>query len=220
MVRCKTNGCKKHSRSPSKHCSNHTLQLRVTSVGIARKKVSVGIPKKEAGCFRSFVFDDEETFDSIRKIIDEEKRKMNLTTGHRSTVDGEREDLIPHLKSVIEQARNKVHFPLTSKHEITSHVVISEAPPKGSRSSSWVVGKIHRDFKDIEVSGCYSFELMLDELTVDNGSIKFRPDSKKKAHDPKNPSRGMEAMDSQTHVGPRDTVFVWDSRLLHQSLPN
>lgn len=171
-----------------------------------------------AGFFKTFVFEDEVAMNNIRTIAMEEKVKINLTTGYRCIVDPDRKDLIPFLSTIVQHARDSVNFPCRSK--IISQVMISVAPPAGSRSSFWRGGKVHRDFDDLAVSGCYTFELLLDELNEENGGIQFWPKSMKKAHDKKHPSRGFEGMEIKLPVGKSGTVLVWDSRMLHKSLPN
>jgi hypothetical protein len=235
MVGCKTKGCRKHARSPFKHCSRHNLQAnsatiesvttkavaRVTSVGVNKEVAStVGEPMEKAGYFKTFLFEDERSWNSICTIICEEKSKMDISTGYRSMSRPDRPDLIPFLESVVQQARIRVHFPLSSRLQRISQVLISVAPPAGSRSSFWAKGKMHRDFLDIETSGCYTFELLIDPMTLDNGAVWYWPESRKKTHDVKNPSRGMEGMDVRSPTGPGRTVIVWDARILHQSLPN
>ena len=60
----------------------------------------------------------------------------------------------------------------------------------------------------------------MDAVTEENGSINMWCDLKKTPHDSNNPSRGKKGMVVKTLLGPKSTVFIWDARLLHQSLPN
>jgi hypothetical protein len=81
-------------------------------------------------------------------------------------------------------------------------------------------GTIHCDFSSPEVPGVYTFLLCVDEITEVNGAINIWRESKYTPHHNKTPTRGLAGLDVQTLLGPTKTVFVWDSRLLHQPLPN
>ena len=177
-------------------------------------------PVMQAGYFSQFIFENEEAMRSITGIVEEEMKDMKLNTGHRSFFNLLQTVAIePFLELIVEQAIKQASFPLKKNTRI-QEVLLIVAPPDGSRSNSWTKGRIHRDFSSPEVSGVYTFLLCIDEVIEENGSIKMWCNSKKLSHDSSNPSRGKEGMDVKTLVGPKSTVFVWDARLLHQSLPN
>ncbi len=96
------------------------------------------------------------------------------------------------------------------------------APPVSGRSSSWAKGQIHRDFDDTTVSGVYSFLLCLTDVDASNGAIELWPGSTKIPHDPQFPMRYINRykLESKILTGQKGTLWIWDARILHRSLPN
>jgi hypothetical protein len=178
--------------------------------------------KKAVGFLRQFNYGNEEVIRDITGIVEVEMDHMNLSTGHRVfsyLTNQQFASVEPMLELIVDQARLQVSFPLKTNTRI-QQIVLVVAPPEGTRSNSWTRGKIHRDFSSPEVSGVYTFLLCLDEVTNTNGAIQIWRESKSCPHNNKTPIRGLDGLVVQTLLGPKNTVFVWDSRLLHQPLPN
>jgi hypothetical protein len=171
---------------------------------------------------RHFMYENEDVIRGISVIVAEVMTRMHLNTGHRVFSYLTIKDVAaiePFLNLIVEQARLQISFPLKGNTQIQETLLVV-APPVGGRSNSWTNGKIHRDFSSPEVPGVYSFLLCLDQITEVNGAINIWRESKYTPHNNKTPTRGLDGLDVQTLLGPTNTVFVWDSRLLHQPLPN
>ncbi len=94
------------------------------------------------------------------------------------------------------------------------------APRVNGRSNWWTKGKTHCDFAYTEVAGIYTIMYCIDEIAEENGAVQIWKESKYSNHDAKNPTQATKDMKVTSLVGPKGTVFIWDARLLHQSLPN
>ena len=172
--------------------------------------------------FEKFVCKNKKAINGISKIVEAMTTGgiINKTTGQRTfTREVDHEALEPFFKMIVEEAKKKINFPIKSATRNQEPVVVV-APAVSSRSNKWSKGKLHRDFSSVDESGVYTFELCLDEMTKKNGAIDFWSQTTKTEHDERHPDRGLEGMTAETIVVPKNTVLVWDSRLLHQSLPN
>jgi hypothetical protein len=94
-------------------------------------------------------------------------------------------------------------------------------------SNNYTPCSVHRDseWDEEELKRCelLSASVLLDKLTPKNGSVKFWLDSVQFPHSTKHPYRiiGKEPENrTYTWEGDKGTMRVWDSRMLHQSLPN
>jgi hypothetical protein len=224
MKVCQKKGCRKSARWPSKFCTVHGRGQEDIPVRVATRPEPQIPARPLAGYVRRFVLENQRTLKNISGICERVMKTLDsdsLVSGARRLEPFEDTALLPYLQTIVDEARTFVKFPLNSKTRIaqTSLVV---APPLNSRSTSYTRCKIHRDFHTLDVSGVYTFELFLDEITTENGSVEMWPKSKNCPHDKKNPKRGIQQLklESETLVGERGTVFVWDSRILHRSLPN
>jgi hypothetical protein len=219
MPRCKKQGCRKSARWPSKFCSPHTSgeAVPVTKNVAASKKKE---PLMKSGLQCEFQFDNEDVINGITNILVEKTTGMTKDTGHREfNYLSETGNIEPLLQLIVEEAGKETSFPLKKNTRI-QEIVVAIAPPAGSRSTPWTRGLIHRDMDSPEVTGIYTFMLCIDEITQDNGALEIWCQSKKSVHQIKHPRRAIEGMVVKTLTGPKNTVFVWDSRLLHQALPN
>jgi len=87
-----------------------------------------------------------------------------------------------------------------------------------NKSDPWVKGCVHRDQEHVELSGHYTCMYFLDDVTVDNGAIKFWPDT---AHLPFEPKKGVpKNVPSQIITGRVGTLLIFDGRIIHQAQPN
>jgi ectoine hydroxylase-related dioxygenase (phytanoyl-CoA dioxygenase family) len=172
------------------------------------------------GYFRNFVLEDQETIGRIAAAVQEEMCLQNYTaTGCRSFHAMEdNKSLAPLLELVVEQAREKISFRMSSATATLNYPTLVVAPPEGSRSNSWSSMPTHRDNVETIEGGVHTFMHCIDESTEDNGALLFWHDTKKLVLHPKNPNQGLPEV--QTLIGKKNTVFVWDGRLLHQSLAN
>jgi hypothetical protein len=224
MKVCKKRGCRKNARYPSNFCTVHGRQEVAVPKQVARKPPPK-LPAMPMACYmRHFIFEDAEAMKSISDFVEEVMQTMDpdcFISGARHFEPFQESTLQPLLDLIVAQARSSIHFPIRSATR-TAQTMLVLAPPLNSRSSSYTRCKIHRDFHTVDISGVYTFELFLDEVTADNGAIEIWPKSKTCPQNEKCPKRVIRALnlESETLVGPRGTVFVWDSRLLHQSLPN
>ena len=220
MVVCKMKGCRKLSQWPSTFCREHarTQDPPSSEVGLAPAKPLKQPPKTQTGYLGKFLFENEDVIRRVKGIVEEEMSQMTVNTGYRAFTNVQT-PINPLLESIVEKAGEVTSFPL-KKNRRVQEIVLSVAPPDSSRSNSWTSGLIHRDFKSTEVSGIYTFLLCLDDVTEENGSIKIWKDSKTSEHDRKHPNRAIKGMAAATLLGPKNTVFIWDARLLHKSLPN
>jgi hypothetical protein len=94
------------------------------------------------------------------------------------------------------------------------------APPK---SPEYAHKPIHRDMEEDESDpGCLLLTLLLDEITPKNGSVRFWTDTVLFPHNRKSPGRYL----SESRCPPKElkgekgSLWLWDARMLHQSLPN
>jgi ectoine hydroxylase-related dioxygenase (phytanoyl-CoA dioxygenase family) len=223
---CERTGCRKYARRPSPFCRNHKGNAKETvevkGVAVTAEKLT---PTKKKGYFGTFDLKDEKTLEEITTKMNNHsndfEENSNLMTGGRvmANLDNVKmEDIRPLLDLIMEEARDRIKFPLKKTRLVRASLVI--APASSNRSNSWTTGQIHRDFSDVDMSGVYVFYLCIDEITEHNGAITFWPESKTCPVSTKTPRRFIKNMQSTTLLGPRGTMFVWDARLLHQSLPN
>jgi ectoine hydroxylase-related dioxygenase (phytanoyl-CoA dioxygenase family) len=137
-----------------------------------------------------------------------------------SFTDDQRKVSDPILLSVVALAKTEVHFPLNSCRIQTPNIVV--APAKSAFSNSWTKGILHRDFLDERTSGVCTFMIFIDEVNQANGSVEIWTNSQWIPLDEKNPQRATakSGLQAQLLQGPAGTVVVFDSRILHRSLPN
>ena len=93
------------------------------------------------------------------------------------------------------------------------------APPVSRKSNSWTKGPIHRDYEGGNPGVC-NFFLCMDDVTEENGAIELWEESKNVKIEKTNPERNLRKLKSRKLTGPKGTVFVFDARLIHRSLPN
>jgi hypothetical protein len=184
--------------------------------------------KKYAYC-RKFTLPTgpKSTFQALRSIIDDfvlpTLTDYQISTGLRNLVGLDGSTLYtmePLLLQIVSEAIKNVSFPL--KQPTIKDLTLIIAPKSSCLSNSWTRGKIHRDFLDVDVTGVYSFMLFLHEVTPENGAIEYWKDSKLFPVDDHHPERAMSETGavSTLMVGPEGTVYAFDARVLHRSLPN
>jgi hypothetical protein len=232
--RCQKQGCRKCSRWATPFCQNHGRKEQ--PVKKERKNATCEVEKKkdhvqqvgrtQEGYFREFVVGDKVILEKISRYIDDYISTMEadaLARGSRAfSYVKDAPTLKPFLEEIVNEARARVAFPLSKSTVYAEKAGISIAPPNTTRSNAWTCGAVHRDFNDVDQSGVYVFLLCVDEMTVDNGAIRFWRGSKNCRVDKRNPKRALKKLKQvpNTLVGKKGTVFVFDARLVHEPLPN
>jgi hypothetical protein len=219
---CKQKGCRKCARWPYMFCSKHAPEEDYSHPRLELALLAKAVPRQQAGFFRQFLFENGDVIRGINGIVAELMNHMHLNTGHWVFSYLTIKDVAaiePFLNLIVEQARLQISFPQKTNTRIQETKLVV-APPEGGRSNSWTKGKIHCDFSSPEVPGGNSFLLCFDEITEVNGAIDIWRKSKYTPYNNKTTNRGLDGVAVQTLLGAKNTVFVWDSRLLHQPLPN
>jgi hypothetical protein len=165
---CERTGCRKYARRPSPFCRNHKGNAKETvevkGVAVTAEKLT---PTKKKGYFGTFDLKDEKTLEEITTKMNNHsndfEKNSNLMTGGRvmANLDNVKmEDIRPLLDLIMEEARDRIKFPLKKTRLVRASLVI--APANSNRSNSWTTGQIHRDFGDVDMSGVYIFYLCID----------------------------------------------------------
>jgi len=231
MRKCKQNGCRKYARSGSTRCCRHSFSAHENNhhkkdrlCAIPCKKM----PKRDA-LVAAFHIADTDLLQKIESIV----HSSLETNGHTlpfPPMGGQRliikmdatqtRAMAPLLIKGARKANQLAKNFRCKKPKILAPIIIV-APPAGRRSTSWTKGPIHRDYVG-QAPGVYSFMLTLDNLVLSNGTVEIWPKSARTEANPKHPGRAMEksGIESECLTGNKGTIFIWDSRLLHRSLPN
>jgi hypothetical protein len=229
--KCANRGCKKYARGGiwcayHQHtCGNRRASRRASRTMTTTIPPSPSASKRRA-FFKKFTISDEsflEIQSLINRILELEDTDL-LERGRRRLFDiddEDRQELEPLLLSIVSLAKTEIGFPLQTWKVQKPNIVV--APGCSGLSNSWTKGSLHRDFWEEEkTTGVYSFLLFLDEVTTANGTVEFWPNSQCLPLDRKNPERAISksGLTAELTVGPSATVYAWDSRILHRSLPN
>jgi hypothetical protein len=234
MSKCQKKGCRKWSRWATPFCQSHGRKEE--PVKKVRKNAPCEVKKEKGnvqeagrtqeGYFREFVVGDKVILRKISRYIDDYISTMEadaLARGSRAfSYVNDAPTLKPFLEEIVNEARARVAFPLSKSKVYAEKAGISIAPPNSTRSNAWTCGAVHRDFNDVDQSGVYVFLLCVDEMTEENGAIRFWRGSKNCRVDKRNPKRALKKLKQvpNTLVGKKGTVFVFDARLVHEPLPN
>jgi hypothetical protein len=234
MSKCQKKGCRKWSRWATPFCQSHGRKEE--PVKKVRKNAPCEVKKEKGnvqeagrtqeGYFREFVVGDKVILRKISRYIDDYISTMEadaLARGSRAfSYVNDAPTLKPFLEEIVNEARARVAFPLSKSKVYAEKAGISIAPPNSTRSNAWTCGAVHRDFNDVDQSGVYVFLLCVDEMTEENGAIRFWRGSKNCRVDKRNPKRALKKLKQvpNTLVGKKGTVFVFDARLEHEPLPN
>jgi len=107
------------------------------------------------------------------------------------------------------------HSLVAMKKPVTRKPMVVVAAPTRDRSLPWVHGPVHIDK---QTKGVCSFLHMLHDVTSQNGAMKFWPNT---TESPFNPKNGVDQQEPSKETTNKDgTLLVFDSRMVHQSLPN
>ena len=96
------------------------------------------------------------------------------------------------------------------------------APELGNLRSQekYVYGKVHRDDVDTIEPGYLTMLVAVTDVTLDNGSVTVWPGTQLVPCNPKHRKVSIRDRRGSLLVGKAGTVWIFDSRLLHQSNPN
>jgi hypothetical protein len=226
--KCANRGCQKWARGGTGLCATHSGEQAIKQQPATTKPhVEPQIATHRKGYFRTFTLSQDfflqvQSFFSSAVIpkLDQLDFAKHGRRQLLSFTDDQRKVLDPILLSVVALAKTEVHFPLTHWKIQTPNIVV--APAKSAFSNSWTKGLLHRDFLDERTSGVYTFMIFIDEVNQANGSVEIWTNSQWIPLDEKNPQRAItkSGLQAQLLQGPPGTVVVFDSRILHRSLPN
>lgn len=234
MSSCNYIGCRRHRRRPSLYCRGHqpdpptgkyrnVCSIRTISAP-PNHEVRNTVLQTRRAYFRNLDVTDSGNYLFVKKLVDKHLSRItreDTFSGVRTLLhftNKELDTLNPCLHKLVDESKKRIAFPL-SFVRINAPIIIV-APPVSSHSNFWSKGTIHRDMDSVDTSGVYSFLLLLGNMTKENGSVSFWPCSNGWAIDGKHPTRFTKMCPSITVVGCAGTLFVWDARILHQSLPN
>jgi ectoine hydroxylase-related dioxygenase (phytanoyl-CoA dioxygenase family) len=226
--KCANRGCQKWARGGTGLCATHSGEQAIKQQPLTTKShVAPQIATHGKGCFRTFTL-SQDFFLSVQSYFSStvipkldqldfskhgRRQLLSFTADQRKVLD-------PVLLSVVALSKTEVHFPLNSWKIQTPNIVV--APAKSAFSNSWTKGLLHRAFLDKRTSGVCTFMIFIDEVNQANGSVEIWTDSQWIPFDKKKPQRAMakSGLQAQLLQGPPGTVVVFDSRILHRSLPN
>lgn len=203
-------------------------------VRAAKKQMTKARPvptRAPGGYLRSFnLLPDDATFCKVSQLVRtflEHSKKPGTSVAARLSVDLSpiQAALEPYLRQITEHAcslqdkDNKKLFPL--KDFVTKSYAVIAALPKKTYSKYWYTVPVHRDWYGLDLSGFYTFFLFINDVTPDNGAIKVWKGSTKVKLDQRNPKKSLCHLgEPELLTGEKGCVWMFDGRLLHQSMPN
>lgn len=223
--------CHRKARRPGPgYCAKHSRELdidpyaRSTSSKFTKKtqsKEDGGIEIAHSCMWRCIA--PQVAFDALKRILHNDVipnlSKNQLLMGcrtHQRLVNPRILSLItPHL---MEMVKGVPTFPLSDVTILPPTLVI--APKNNIWSSPWTHGVIHRDSPCMDHAIVYTFLLFIDDVTGENGPVQFWHRSEARVLNERHPKTAINGLSSELLQGPRGTLFAWDSRALHRSLPN
>ena len=215
------------SSQPSEFCARHknTASTATGRRSAARKRNTASKAKRKP---RKKV-DPTTRFKGVLEEIHPTTDHLLISRTVEETCEGERgsgvRSLIPlqggvldvQLKALSRQAIDSVEGLRYSELVVIKPMVV-RAPPDCSQSNSWSTGPMHPDQWEYKKSGLYTCIYFVDEVTAENGAIRFWPYTARVPFDRNNPVAKDEP--SRIITGEAGTLLVFDSRIVHQSLPN
>ncbi len=162
------------------------------------------------------------------------RRHQELRDGIVELVDSHPDELTSRVRKVLELEEHDMErfgpfmeeltrlgcrrIPAVQEPVVLQPAVIV-APPVSNRSSAHAKGPVHQDVEH-DCDGYYSFHYFVDAVNADNGAIAIWPTS---THLPRR--EGCHKGAPKGHwmrklTGPAGQMWLHDSRLWHQSLPN
>lgn len=229
MAKCKNRGCRRVRRSKSLFCSRHMPTVEPNNVPATRrpaKTTSRTLTKVKPGYVGQFII----PANVLAKIhVAVSHFKHELIERNEDMITGQRKlfHIPTHIAALITPCLNKIvelsrsqGFPIKKAACVTKGASLVLAPEVNGRSNSWTRGLIHRDFSDVNVTGIYSFSLCLDKVTLNNGAVRIWPTTQHTPYDPRHPKNSIKHQHYKDLTGEEGEVWMWDARLLHQSLPN
>ncbi len=246
---CPNKGCNKRKIKGSTHCTTHT---NATSLVNGKRKASqtnethrsMNLPLRRAqlanGYMQQFTCRPAILRNIETCIRCAQANVIVLATGCRTIAraasnEDESKALSPFLyqlvEAILEQSKNAPTAQLQRlglafrENKFTiwgpSLVVAPPSLPGNKSSNAWTRGAVHRDH-EAEDSAVYSFMVLLDKVTSDNGGVTFWPNSTDTKIEEKSKLRhvNQQSLPVELCTGPRGNVLVWDAMIIHRSEPN
>lgn len=222
--RCEaTRGCTRYRRSKSKYCARHHRELQGAPWRAAPpQQASPATPQRQAGLIASLDTDGDfprhrELRDGVVRLVSDNQE--DLRSRVRKVLELEERDM-EWLGPLMEELSRLGcrHIPGLQEPAVLEPAVIV-APPVSNRSSGHAKGPIHEDVEH-DCPGYYSFHYFVDAVTLANGAIAIWPTSAEVSR-PQGCHKGAPRGHSvEKLTGPPGRLWLHDSRMLHQSLPN
>jgi hypothetical protein len=109
------------------------------------------------------------------------------------------------------------------KWAMTPVIIVAPSAQIRYNSRAWTKGGLHSDVREDEINQDYvTLTILIDDITEENGSIEYWNESEFAGLvNPKSPERSVKhCKRSVINDSPKGSIWVWDARLLHRSLPN
>ena len=244
--KCCRHGCRKFCKVRTKYCGRHGDNLSIAESRPRRlatsptKQKSSPLSTQQTNNTRDGVFcmdvSQKQEFAEIERLArkcladaTDDKTKTHNTGGRficfpRNYVKGRMKKLLLSLtKSVLtlDSARNSPVVCWLQDPAIGTTPAVINAPHVNSRSSIHTHGTLHRDHGGPE-EDLLSFEIFLDPVTESTGQVQFweRPmDSMVDVFTPRKWIK-KEHHKASLAVGKKGTMYVWNGRIIHRSMPN
>ena len=218
--KCGNRGCRRVRKRPSLFCRWHGRS--VSSAAVARpttkntngqnQQVHAKHPYRAVLGTLVPEIDRAHISEIVQSTLDGEKG-----TGSRALIPVEGGGLDAYLLDLTRQAITSIGN-LRCTDPVIKKPKIVRAPAVSSESNGWTKGPKHPDQVDHTKSGLYTGIYFLDDVTAENGAIQMWPNTALLPFNPKNKVKKDEP--SEIITGDAGTLLVFDSRIVHQSLPN
>ena len=241
MPRCKKPGCRKFQQRPGQYCRNHSGAIskpapdRKMPPPTVERHVFVRLFKAGVDVqTEQLVSISQSCYKNVKKYYPEKALASGITGGRN------RIDILEWAKcnrgiiskidmEILRREQQRLSEQITAGIPEFANCVAEGAnlicaPATSHSSSGNANGKIHRDCSSSDDEGLLVVELLLDDIRLDNGTVKFWPKSIYVPCEPGNRSRHIARMESKDEyqylVASAGDIMVWDARILHQSMSN
>jgi len=223
---CKKNGCRKlprRTRDNPDHCDAHK-KLGTDHKPTSKTKKKIVQPKHSMKIMGEN-FHKKRVKKETKGLTKKKRKKKKKGKGNieRRVVAIERnttKDLSKLAHKIVSEAMNLTKKPLRLKKYVIppKHIKWLEAPGESRKHTH---GTIHRDQKVTELSGCYQFLLLMDDINNNGGGVRIWPNTKTTTINSRCPKRQIpDNVVPIDILGNKGDVIVFDQRLLHMSLAN
>ena len=241
MPRCKKLGCRKFQQRPGQYCRSHSDSISLP----APDRKSPPPTVERSGFLKLFKVGIDVHTEQLVGIAKScyanltryypDKALASGITGGRNRIDilawtKDNRGIISKIDlEILKREQQRLSEQITAGIPEFAKCVadganIICAPAKSHSSSGNANGKIHRDCSSTDDEGLLVVELLLDDIRLNNGTVKFWPNSIYVPCEPRNRSRHIARMESKDEyqylVASAGDIMVWDARILHQSISN